>query len=226
MSSTSAINSLLSSTTAASSSTSVSSILAAVAGVSTPGIDVDGAVTAALYADRANERIWQAEQTTLSSQTSDLTSIQTATQALYSDFDSLNSLTGPMSSRTVSSSLPAAVTASAASGTVTGNHTVSVNNLAATASWYSDLAPSATTALPQSSFTLTTTSGSSATFNIGSGSISSLNDLASSINGQSLGVTASVVSDSTGSRLAIISNASGSAAGFYITTAPTPRTSW
>ncbi len=108
MSSTSAINSLLSSATTStastSSATSVSSILAAIAGVSTPGIDVDAAVSAALYADRANERIWQAEQTTLSSQTSDLTSIQTATQSLYSDFDSLNSLTGPLASRSVTSS--------------------------------------------------------------------------------------------------------------------------
>ncbi len=109
---------------------------------------------------------------------------------------------------------------------MTGNHTVSVNNLATTASWYSDLASSATATLPQSSFTLTTTAGSSATFNIGTGSINTLNDLASSINSQSLGVTASVVSDSTGSRLAIISNTSGSAADFSITSTPATGTSW
>ncbi len=227
MSSVSAVNSLLSSsTTSSTSSVSVSSILAAVAGTSTPGIDVDAAVTAALYAARANERVWQGEQTTLSSQVSALTSVQTATQALYSDFDSLNSLTGPLSSRAVATSSSSVVTASAASGTTTGNHTVSVSNLASTASWYSDLASSATATLPASSFTLSTAAGSSATFTIGSNGVNTLNDLAASINGRSLGVTASVVSDSTGSRLAIISSTSGSAADFSITSAPTTGTSW
>ena len=53
-----------------------------------------------------------------------------------------------------------------------------------------------------------------------------LNDLASTINGDSLGVTASVVSDATGSRLAIISKTSGSAANFSITSANYTGTAW
>src|SRR5260370_28783886 len=59
----------------------------------------------------------------------------------------------------------------------------------------------------------------------GSG-VNRLKDLAPSINGKNLGVTATVVSDSTGSRLAIISNSSGSAADFSITSAPYTGTSW
>jgi flagellar hook-associated protein 2 len=50
-----------------------------------------------------------------------------------------------------------------------------------------------------------------------------LNDLATAINDAGVGVTATVVSDSTGSRLAILSNTSGSAADFSISSS---YTSW
>jgi len=228
MSSVSAVNSLLSSTgsTATTPTVSLSSILASSVGATTPGIDVSAAVAAAIYADRATERIWQAQQATLASQTSALTAIQTATTALNTDMTSLNTLTGPLAARTVSSSNSAAVIASAATGTVTGNHTVSVSNLATTGAWYSDVAASPTAAVPATTFTLTTTAGATGTFTTGSG-VNSLSDLATAINGQNLGVTASVINDATGSRLAIISKTSGSAADFSITAAPsTTTTSW
>jgi flagellar hook-associated protein 2 len=226
MSSVSALNSLLSSTTPTTPTTvNISSILAAAVGATTPGIDVSAAVAAAISAARAPERIWQAEQATLTSQTTALTAIQAATNALTADMASLNTLTGPLSARTVTSSNPNAVTATAATGTVTGNHSVVVQNLATTGSWFSDLAASPTAALPASSFTITTKAGGSATITTGSG-VNTLNDVATSINAQNLGVTATVVSDSTGSRLAIISNSSGSASDFSITSAPYTGTSW
>ena len=53
-----------------------------------------------------------------------------------------------------------------------------------------------------------------------------LNDLATTINGDNLGVTATVVTDSTGSRLAIIANTSGTAGSFSITSANYTGTSW
>lgn len=227
MSSVSAVNSLLSGTSNTNSAVNLSSILAASSGVSTPGIDVNAAVTAALYADRAPERAWQADQTTLSSQTTALTSIQTATEALATDMQNLNTLNGPFAARTVTSSDSNDLSATAATGTVTGSHTVVVNSLASTESWYSDLESSPTSTLPTSSLTLTTAAGPSATFATGSGATGdTLNDLATAINKSNLGVTATVVSDSTGSRLAIISNASGTAAGFSITSANYTGTSW
>jgi len=137
-----------------------------------------------------------------------------------------------MSARIVSSSNSGAVTATAASGTIAGTHSIVVQNVATTGSWYSDLASSATAALPSASFTITNAAGASATLTTGSGGVNSLNALATAINtatgsgGQSLGVTARVVSDSSGSRLAIISNASGKAADFSITSAPTTGVSW
>ncbi len=230
MSSTSAVNSLLSSTTPTTPAIDISSILAATAGTSTPGIDVTAAVTAAIYADNAPERAWQADQTTLTSQTSALTSIQTATEAIQNDMQSLNTLTGPLAARTVSSSNSTDLTATAATGTVTGTHTVVVNSLASTAAWYSDVESLPSTTLPTSSFTLTTASGASKTFPTGTGTTGdNLTDLASAINsattssGASLGVTATVITDSTGSRLAITSNASGAANDFSISE---PYTSW
>jgi flagellar hook-associated protein 2 len=208
-------------------SINISSILAATVGANTPGIDVTSAVAAAIYADRAPERGWQADQATLSSQTTALTAIQTATQAVQNDMQALNTLGGPLAARTVTSSNSNIVSATAATGTVTGTHTIVVNNLASTGAWYSDAAASATATLPASSFTLTTAGGNSATIPTGAGNAAdNLNDLASTINGDNLGVTASVVSDATGSRLAIIANTSGSAANFSITSANYTGTSW
>jgi flagellar hook-associated protein 2 len=223
MSSVSAVNTLLSGTATTTPAISISSILAATTGASTPGIDVTSAVAAAIYADRAPERIWQADQTTLSSQATALSAIQTATTAVTTDLQAMNTLTGPLAVRTVSSSNSSDLTATAATGTVAGSHTVVVNSLASTGAWYSDLETSPTATLPASSFTLTTATGSK-TITTGNGTAGdTLKDLASTINGDQLGVTATVVSDATGSRLAIISNASGSAADFSISE---PYTSW
>ena len=139
----------------------------------------------------------------------------------------LNSLTGPLAARSVTSSNANIVSATAATGTVTGTHTIVVNSLASTGAWYSDAAPSATATLPSSSFTLTTAAGASVTIPTGTGNAAdNLNHLASTINGDNLGVTASVVSDASGSRLAIISKTSGSAGNFSITSANFTGTAW
>jgi flagellar hook-associated protein 2 len=229
MSSTSAINSLLSLTaTNSNQALNLSSMLAAGSGASTPGIDVNAAVAAAIYADRAPERIWQADQATLSSQTNALTAIQNAVESLQNDMDSLNSLAGPFQARIVSSSNSNYVTASAAIGTQAGVHNVVVNSLATQASWYSDLESSPTVALPASSLTITTASGATATFATGTGNAGdNLNDLAAAINANSsLGVSATVISDSTGSRLAIISKSVGKANDFSITSENYTGLSW
>jgi flagellar hook-associated protein 2 len=227
--SSSAVSSLLSSTTATVPTYSISDILAASSGSSTAGIDVTSAVAAAIYADRATERAWQADQTTLTSQTTALTAIQTATEAIATDMESLNTLTGPLAARTVSSSNSSYLTATAATGTAAGVHSVVVNSVASTAAWYSGTESLPTTALPTSSFTPAT--GESVTFQTGAATTGdTLADLAIAINTYQdpttkagLGVTASVVSDSTGSRLAIVSNDPGAAADFSVAE---PYTSW
>jgi len=129
---------------------------------------------------------------------------------------SINSLTGPFSATQVSSSNPSLVTGSAASGTAVGNDVVVVNSLATTASWASNTLANETTDLPPETFVITTANGGSATITTGNG-IDTLDDLTKAINGEDLGVTASVVNDANGSRLAITSNTSGSAANFSVT---------
>jgi flagellar hook-associated protein 2 len=230
MSSVSSASTLLSSTAPTTPAVNIGSILAAASGTSTPGIDVTAAVAAAIYADRASERVWQADQATLSTQTSDLQAIQTATQAVETDLQNLNTLNGPLSSREVASSNPNEVTATATDGTTLGDHTVVVNSLATTATWYSTQQSSPTATLSAGSFTLTTAGGAAVTFQTGAGtSGDTLNDLALAINsattgsGASLGLTATIVSDSTGSTLAIESNQSGAASDFSISE---PYTSW
>jgi len=218
MSSVSAVNSLLSGTATTTAPIDISTILAADVGATTPGIDVTAAVAAAIYADRAPVRIWQADQATLTSQTTGLTAMQTATTALATDMQALNTLTGPLASRTVTSS-SSDVSATAATGTVAGVHTVVVNSLAATGAWYSDLESSPTAPLPNSSITITTTAGPQLTIPTGTavGAANSLNAIATAITAdKSLSVTATVVSDSTGSRLAIISNSPGAKADFSV----------
>jgi flagellar hook-associated protein 2 len=222
MSSVSAVNSLINGTTTNTPTINISSILAATSG-NTAALDVTGAVAAGIYADRAPERAWEADQATFTSQTTALTAIQTATTAVTTDLASLNTLTGPLAARTVTSS-SGDVTATAATGTVAGDHVVVVNSLASTGAWYSGLETGPTATLPSSSVTLTTASGSSTTFATGTGAVGdTLNDLSNAINGAGLGVTASVVSDSTGSRLAIISTKSGTASDFSMSE---PYTSW
>jgi len=233
MSSVSAVNTLLSGTSTTTPSINISNILASAAGATTPGIDVTSAVAAAIAADRAPETAWNADIATFTSQTTALTAMQTATQALANDMQSLNTLTGPLAARTVTSSNSTELTATAATGTVAGVHTVVVTNPATTGSWYSDLESSATATLTTGTFTITPGGVSPVSIGTGSSAVGdNLTDLAKAINsaktssGASLGVTASVVSDATGSRLAIIANNSGTAADFAITTPNFNGTSW
>jgi len=75
--------------------------------------------------------------------------------------------------------------------------------------------------------TLATVAGGTVTIATGSGAAGdNLNGLATAINGANLGVTATVVSDTTGSRLAIIANTSGTAADFSVTSTNYTGTSW
>jgi flagellar hook-associated protein 2 len=213
MSSLSALDSLLSGSDPA-SAIDLSQILEAATGASSPGIDVTAAVNAAVEAAEAPEQAWENQEGTLQSQISALTQIQSDATNLDNDVQALNSVTGPLSAMTVDSSNSDVVSASAASGSTQGNHVVVVNSLATTASWTSGTFASSSTDLPAGSFTITT--GSGATGTITTDGTESLSDVASQINGDDLGLTASVVTDATGSRLAIVADTTGSAANFTV----------
>ena len=212
--SSSSLSSLLSSMSSSSSGTDISSILEAALGASSPGIDVTAAVNSAVTAAQAPEQAWETQESTLQSQISALTQIQTDASNLDNDMQNLNSLTGPMSAMTVNSSNSNVVSASAASGSTVGNHVIVVSGLATTASWTSGTFANSSTALPAGSFTITPGSGTATT--ITTDGTETLSQVASQINGDNLGITASVITDATGSRLALVANSSGSASNFTI----------
>jgi flagellar hook-associated protein 2 len=109
------------------------------------------------------------------------------------------------------------VTGSAAAGSAAGNNVVVVNSLATIASYSSSAVASATSDLPAGeTVTITPADGTPTTITTGSG-VDTLTDLKNAINTAGLGVTASIITDASGSRLAITSNTSGSAGSFAIT---------
>jgi len=197
-----------------STSSTLNSVLSALGG--STGIDVTDAVNSILYADRAPERGWQAEQTTLASQTSAINQLESEASSLSDSLNALSAIDGVLSTATTTSSNSSLLTATAADGTAASNNTVTINNLATAGSWYSDAESSSSAALPAGSISITV---GSTTTSIATGSGNpgdTLSDLAAYINSQSLGVTANIVTDSTGARLALTSAATGSAGDFSI----------
>jgi flagellar hook-associated protein 2 len=219
MGSVSSVNSLLSSALTGSSAASnsgidLSSILQAATGATSTGIDVTAAVTAALNAARAPERQWQAQQSNLVSQITALTTLQTALSSVSNDLNSLNDIGGPLVARSVSSSATQ-VTGTATAGASIGSHLIAVQSLATSASWYSPSLPSGSANLGTSTLTITSADGTQTSFNTGSG-VNTLSDLAKAINSSGIGINASVVSDANGERLALVSQTTGSAADFAV----------
>jgi flagellar hook-associated protein 2 len=142
----------------------------------------------------------QAQDTALSKFGTDLASLSTALQSL-TDFN------GVFASKQGSSSDTSVVAlASASNVAAAGSHTIVVNNLAQTSSQYSDKITNASDTLT-GSLTITI-GGQSQTLPVTG---LTLTQLAASINGASMGVSASVMKDTTGSRLSLVSRTTGAA---------------
>ena len=196
-----------------STSSTLNSVLSALGG--TTGIDVTSAVDAILYADRAPERGWQAQQIALENQTSAINQLETEASSLSDSLSALQDTSGVLSSISATSSDTSLLTATAADGTTASNHTIIIQTLATSGAFYSDAVSSSSAGLSQGSFQLTVGSGSATTIQVTAGE--TLTQVAAAINGQSLGVTANVVTDSNGARLAITSTNSGTAGDFTVT---------
>jgi flagellar hook-associated protein 2 len=202
--------------TASTSTSALSSLLSALNNGS-QGLDVASAVNSILYADRAPERAWQAQQTVLASQTTAIQQLESYSLSVATDLQSLGDPLGTFSSVAATSSDSTAVSATAATGTVTGHHSITVNNLATTGSWYSAEQISSTSALTAASFTINQ-GGKPTPFTLGSGN-NNLTELAASINSAAIGVSASVVTDANGARLALVAQNSGTAGDFTVSSA-------
>ncbi|MGA8837760.1 MAG: flagellar filament capping protein FliD [Candidatus Sulfotelmatobacter sp.] len=194
------------------------------------GIDVSSVVSQIIGEQSGQLTIWQGQQTTLATQEgllegeeNNLTSLQTAVAALADP-------TGALAAQAATSSDSSVLTATAQTNAVTATHSIVVNNLATTGTLYTDpiadgpnasiLANGETTGDIQ----LQVGGSGNTPFDIPitQGSNDTLTTLAAYINTQSTannwGVTASIVSDTSGSRLALFSQSSGTAGALAITT--------
>jgi flagellar hook-associated protein 2 len=197
-----------------SSSIDLSSILSAL-GSTSSGINVQSAVAQEIALESQPMLLWEQQQSNLSNQTSDIQGIEGDITSLQDALSALKDPAGALTDMTASSSNSAVATASAAAGTVAGSHTIVVNNLATQATWYSTDVASETTPLAAGSFNIQVGSGSPITVTTGSG-VNTLDDVVSYINSQNAGVTASVVNDANGARLALVATNSGAAGNFTV----------
>ena len=172
------------------------------------GIDVASIVAQIISADRAPEQVWQQEVSDLSTQATALSSINVDLLALQNTINALTDVTGPLNNLTATSSATSILTATAQAAAVAGNHTVVVTNLANTSSLYTD--PVANGAVLSGTLGLKVGSAAVVPITIDS-SNNTLATLATYITNQNLGVTANVINDANGQRLALISNATGQA---------------
>lgn len=178
------------------------------------GIDVSTVVSQLLSQASAPEQIWQQQQSDLVTQAGALSSINSDLNSLASAVKALSDTSGPLAGLAAASSDPSILAAAAQSTAIAGTHSVVVNNLATTSSFYTN-SFSPDTTFSSGSFTVAVGSGSPVTFNI-SGNVT-LQNLADSINAQNMGVTASVINDASGSRLSLISNSTGAPGDISIT---------
>ena len=174
------------------------------------GIDVASTVSQLIANLRGPEQVWQTQQKVLQTQASALTQLNTEVTALSNAVDALSDPAGALNARSVTSSQPNIVTASASNSTPVGSHTIVVSNLASSSSYYSTPVASSTTPLAAGTFTIQLGSGQANTVTIDN-TDNTLDGLAAAITSLNIGVTGSVINDASGARLAIVSNTSGAA---------------
>jgi flagellar hook-associated protein 2 len=172
------------------------------------GFDVTTTVNSIVSNLQAVETPWKNQLTSLQSEDTALTSIGTDLSSLSTALQSLTDFQGVLAGKQGSSSDTSVLElTSSASTAVAGSHTIVVTSLATTSSYDSNAITASDTL--SGSLSIQVGSGSAQTIAINSTN-NTLSSLASAINSGSYGVTANVLTDSSGSRLELVSNTSGS----------------
>jgi len=171
------------------------------------GFDVSATVSSIVANMQKVETPWKNQLSSLQAQDTQLSNLGTLLSSLSTDLCKLTDFTGILSQKTGSSSdtnvlqLTAATSAASA-----GTHSVIVNSLATTSSGYLTEVASASDTLTGSIW-LGVGDGNLHQINVPSGG--TLTNLAAAINTASIGISASVLTDSSGSRLSLVSGTSG-----------------
>jgi flagellar hook-associated protein 2 len=174
------------------------------------GFDVSSTV-ASIVANLQNvETPWKTQSTQLESQDTAISSLGTLFSNLSNDISSLTDLTGIMAEKEGSSSNQNVLQLTAAtSSALAGTHAVTVSNLAATSSGYLAATSNVSDTL-SGSITLQVGSGTAHSISVPTGNENNnLAGLAAAINASSVGISASVLTDASGSRLSLVSGTSG-----------------
>lgn len=188
------------------------------------GIDVKSVVNAILNQQTGPLTDWQNQITDLSTQAGLLNGLNNNLTTLAATVLSLANPHGPLASQSAVSSQPNILTASAKTSAPAGIHTIVVSSLATTGTLYTDpLADGNTSFLPDGvtagdlQLQVGGANGVTHDIVITQGGNDTLSTLADYINAQNFGVTASVVNDANGARLALYSQSTGAPGALAIT---------
>ncbi len=172
------------------------------------GFDVSSTVSQIVANLQNVETPWKTQLATLQSQDAVISNLGTLFSNLSNDLSQLTDFQGILAQKLGSSSDTNVLQLTAASSSSTaGTHSIVVNSLAQTASGYLTAISNASDTL-SGSITLQVGSGAAKTITLNS-SNNTLAGLAAAINASGAGVTASVLTDASGSRLSLVSGTSG-----------------
>jgi flagellar hook-associated protein 2 len=179
------------------------------------GIDVTSIVNQILDSERGPEKLMQAQQSQITSESAVLNRLSVSLSDLKDKVNNLKDFTGALSGMTAASSQADILTATAQTSAVAGSHVIVVSQLATTSSAYSNALGSSSTEFATGTLNLQVGS-TPVTINVDN-QINTVDGLAKYINAQSLGLKANVVQDTTGTRLALVSTSSGSLGNIAVT---------
>jgi flagellar hook-associated protein 2 len=187
------------------------------------GFDVSATVSQIVANLENVETPWKTQLATLESEDTVISSLGTLLSTLSTDMTSLTDATGVLSEKEGSTSNSTVLELTAASSSaVAGTHTVLVSALAATSSGYlTEITDSSDTL--SGSIVIQVGSGTAQTITLDSDD-DTLTELASAINSAGIGVTAAVLTDSSGSRLSLVSGTSGTDGNITVTSSITDTT--
>ena len=192
------------------------------------GINVSSVVTAILSPQNALVSNLQNQQTDLSTQAGLLAGLNNNLTSLAASIVTLTDPNGPLAALAATSSSSSILTASSNTTAVSGTHQIVVNSLATIGTTYTGALADGNTSFLSGNATTgdikLSVGGTTHDLAITQGSNDTLSALASYINAQKIGVTANVVTDANGSRLALYSQVSGTPGALAITNNSTALT--
>lgn len=187
------------------------------------GIDVKTLVQDMLSPQLGQLQLWQQQQSDLQTQAQLLTKISGDVSDLSTAVNALTDILGPLTGQVAKSTQPSIVTASAQTNATPGTHTIVVSDLATQGTIYTDaVADGDTSVLPANAqsadlkIQVGGNGGTSRDITISAGTNDTLNKIAAYINQQNWGVNATVLSDASGARLAVYSQATGASGALIV----------